>query len=78
MRKILLFVPLFALLAGSLWFAGDSWVHLAGDAIPFYGWLAIGGGVFFSLLVGGGLMALMFYSNRHGYDDLSGGDGTFS
>ena len=29
----------------------------------------------FSLLVGGGLMALVFYSNRHGYDDLSGGDG---
>jgi hypothetical protein len=28
----------------------------------------------FSLLVGGGLMALVFYSSRHGYDDLSGGD----
>jgi hypothetical protein len=28
-----------------------------------------------SLLVGGGLMALVFYSSRHGYDDLSGGDG---
>jgi len=40
-----------------------------------YGWLAIAGGVLFSLLVGGGLMALVFYSNRHGYDDLSGGDG---
>jgi hypothetical protein len=78
MRKIVLFAPLFALLAGALWFAGDSWVHLAGDAIPLYGWLAIAGGVFFSLLVGGGLMALMFYSNRHGYDDLSGGDGSLS
>jgi len=32
------------------------------------------GGILFSLLVGGGLMALVFYSNRHGYDDLSGGD----
>jgi hypothetical protein len=29
----------------------------------------------FSLLIGGGLMALVFYSSRHGYDDLSGGDG---
>ena len=46
----------------------------AGD-IPLYGWVAIAGGVLFSLLVGGGLMALVFYSNRHGYDDLSGGDG---
>jgi hypothetical protein len=23
-----------------------------------------------------GLMALVFYSSRHGYDDLSGGDNT--
>ncbi len=50
-------------------------VHLGGDAIPLYGWFAIGGGVFFSLLVGGGLMALVFYSHRHGYDDIGGGDG---
>jgi len=25
--------------------------------------------VFFSLLIGGGLMGLVFYSSRHGYDD---------
>jgi hypothetical protein len=75
MRKILMFAPLFALLAAALWFAADSWMHLAGDAIPLYGWAAIAGGVIFSLLVGGGLMALIFYSHRHGYDDLSGGDG---
>lgn len=73
MRKVVLFAPLFALLAVSLWFAGDTWVHIGGD-IPFVGWLAIAGGVFFSLLVGGGLMALMFYSNRHGYDDINRGD----
>jgi hypothetical protein len=70
MRKIILFAPLFALLAGALWFAAASWVHLSHGAITFVGWLAIAGGAFFSLLVGGGLMALMFYSNRHGYDDL--------
>ena len=27
------------------------------------------GGILFSLLLGGGLMALVFYSSRHGYDD---------
>ena len=32
-------------------------------------WFAIAGGVLVSLLVGGGLMALVFYSSRHGYDD---------
>jgi hypothetical protein len=75
MRKVIVFTPLFALLAGAIWFAGSSWVHLAGAVIPIYGWFAIIGGTLFSLLVGGGLMALVFYSHRHGYDDLSGGDG---
>ncbi len=77
MRKALWLVPLFALLAVSLWFAGTAWSHFDASEIdiPFYGYLAIGGGVVMSLLVGGGLMALVFYSSRHGYDDLSGGDG---
>lgn len=74
MRSLYILLPLFALLAGALWFAGGTWEHLGGDPIPAYGWFAIAGGVFFSLLVGGGLMALIFYSNRHGYDDLGGGD----
>ncbi|MGB8577035.1 MAG: hypothetical protein WCD56_10775 [Pseudolabrys sp.] len=74
MRKLLIIVPLLALLALSVWFAAAAWWHLAGDAIPFYGYVAIAGGVLFSLLVGGGLMGLVFYSSRHGYDDLSGGD----
>jgi len=73
--RALLVIALLALLAFALWFAASAWVHLAGDEIPLYGYLAIAGGVLFSLLVGGGLMALVFYSNRHGYDDLSGGDG---
>jgi hypothetical protein len=75
MKRVLLFTPLFALLVLAFWFLGATWERLAGGAIPLYGWVAIGGGVFFSLLVGGGLMALIFYSSRHGYDDLSGGDG---
>lgn len=77
MRKLLWLLPLFALLAMSLWFAGTAWSHFGATAIdiPFYGYVAIAGGVAMSLLVGGGLMALVFYSHRHGYDDLSGGDG---
>jgi len=69
----ILVVALFALLALSVWFAAYSWTHLGGDAIPSYGYVAIAGGVVISLVVGGGLMALVFYSSRHGYDDLSGG-----
>jgi hypothetical protein len=74
MRKWLWTLPLFALLLAAFWFAGTTWVKLAGD-IPAYGYAAILGGVLLSLLVGGGLMALMFYSHRHGYDDLGGGNG---
>ena len=73
--RTLIILALFGLLGLAIWFAGTAWVHLGGDAIPPYGYVAIAGGVLFSLLVGGGLMALVFYSNRHGYDDLSGGDG---
>jgi hypothetical protein len=75
MRKLLLLTPLFVLLALALWFAASTWQHVAAT-IPPFGYVAIAGGVFFSLLIGGGLMALTFYSSRHGYDDLSGGDGT--
>jgi len=71
MRKVLLFTPLFALLIAAFMFTGSVFARLGVDAIPLYGWIAIVGGVGFSLLVGGGLMALVFYSNRHGYDDLS-------
>ncbi|HET9715305.1 MAG TPA: hypothetical protein VFP60_03885 [Pseudolabrys sp.] len=72
--RILLVVTLLALLALALWFAVMAWSHLGGGPIPVYGYVAIVGGVVISLLVGGGLMALVFYSHRHGYDDLGGGD----
>jgi hypothetical protein len=67
--RTLIVLALFALLALAIWFAGTAWVHLGGDDIPLYGWFALAGGVLVSLLVGGGLMALAFYSSRHGYDD---------
>jgi hypothetical protein len=73
--RTLLYGTLFALLALSFWFAGSAFVQMSGDPIPLYGYVAIAGGVLISLAVGGGLMALVFYSNRHGYDDLGGGDG---
>jgi uncharacterized membrane protein len=37
--------------------------------ISVHGWIAMGIGTFFSLLIGCGLMWLSFYSSRHGYDD---------
>ncbi|MCF8478629.1 MAG: hypothetical protein K9G60_16500 [Pseudolabrys sp.] len=75
MRILYILVPLFALLGVSLWFAETAWNRFDAGAMPLYGYLAIGGGVLMSLLVGGGLMALVFYSSRHGYDDLGSDDG---
>jgi len=71
MRSVIVLglIGLFGLLALAIWFAASSFIHIGGDEIPFYGYVAIAGGVLVSLLVGGGLMALVFYSSRHGYDD---------
>lgn len=71
MRVLLIIGPLAALLVFALWFMGRTWVYLGGEPLPAYGYVAMGGGILFSLLVGCGLMALMFYSHRHGYDDLN-------
>jgi TRAP-type C4-dicarboxylate transport system permease small subunit len=56
----LIVVTLLAVLALSVWFAAASWARLGGESIPPYGYVAIVGGVLFSLLIGGGLMALVF------------------
>lgn len=37
--------------------------------VPKSGYIAMGFGVVFSLVVGIGLMALLFYSSRKGYDE---------
>lgn len=73
MGKWYIIGPLLAVGAASLWFAVRAWLEFASD-IPLYGYIAIIGGVFFSLLIGGGLMALAFYSDRAGYDDMRGGE----
>jgi len=67
--RTLIILALFTLLAAAIWFAVAAWERLGGGEIPFYGYLAIVGGVLVTLLVGGGLMGLVFYSSRHGYDD---------
>lgn len=71
MRRLLILVPLVALLAGSVWFAVHSWIAIEGPPIPPEGQLAMGLGIVFSLIVGCGLMALVFYSSRRGYDDAA-------
>jgi len=66
---ILVAVPLFAILAAASWYAASAWLSLSGPPMPTTGYVALALGVVFSLLVGFGLMALLFYSSRHGYDE---------
>ena len=73
MRSWWTVIPLLILLALAFYIAGAAWIRFDYD-IPFEGWLALIGGATATLLVGGGLMALLFYSSRHGYDDLDGDD----
>ena len=48
------------------------WNQLGASQISPAGWLALGFGVVATLALGFGLMALMFISNRRGYDDDAG------
>lgn len=71
---ILLFGALFAILIAAGWYAGHAWNAVSGPPMPTTGYVAMVLGVVFSLVVGCGLMALLFYSNRHGYDDPHRGE----
>ena len=64
-------VPLVAILAAAGWYAARAWTSIEGPPMPLTGYVAMTLGVVFSVAVGCGLMALLFYSNRHGYDEIS-------
>jgi len=66
---IVVVVLLLAFLAAALWYAAGAWVAVSGPPMPTVGYVAMGLGIVFSLVIGCGLMALLFYSSRHGYDE---------
>jgi hypothetical protein len=66
---VLLFAALFAMLIAAGWHAVGAWTSIGGAPMPRAGYVAMILGVVFSLVIGCGLMALLFYSSRHGYDD---------
>jgi hypothetical protein len=68
---IALVVALLGLLAAASWFAIHTWMSVGGPAMPTSGYVAMALGVVFSVALGCGLMALVFYSNRYGYDEAS-------
>jgi hypothetical protein len=68
MKTLLLIVALGALLAASVWQVGPLFAAYAHE-ISIHGWIALAAGTIVSLALGGGLMALSFFSARRGYDE---------
>ena len=69
--QIALIILLAILLVLTGVWATSVW-NASGDVVmDKHGWIALGLGTFFSLLVGCGLMALMFFSSRSGHDDAA-------
>jgi len=52
-----------------------EWIGIGDSEISGAGWLAMGLGVIVTLALGIGLMALVFISNRRGYDEIGRNDG---
>lgn len=62
-------IVLFLLLALTLVIVYVGWTLGSGADVPASGYVAMALGVIVSLAVGFGLMALLFYSSRKGYDE---------
>ena len=69
MKTGLTIVILAALLAAALVIAAVTWLRLGDTSISTTGMLALAGGVILTVALGAGLMFLVFYSSRKGYDD---------
>ena len=68
MGKWVISATLLGILAVAFWASYGLWIRVVAS-VPAWVWLllAIGGGL--SIVLGAGLMALVFYSNRMGFDE---------
>jgi hypothetical protein len=68
MGKWVISVTLLGILAIAVWASYGLWIRVVAS-VPAWVWLllAIGGGL--SIVLGAGLMAFVFYSNRMGFDE---------
>lgn len=69
MKALLAAVALGVLLVVALVVSLLMWVRIGETEISGHGLLAMGLGVALTLLLGVGLMFLVFFSSRRGYDD---------
>jgi hypothetical protein len=66
--RVVLILILLAILAAVGIYAYEG-LMVPGPAMPAQGYAALAIGIVLSLIVGIGLMALLFYSSRRGYDE---------
>lgn len=74
MSRVLLAIALGGLLIAAGVFAYLGLFESHDTPLGVHGWVAMALGAVLSLAVGIGLMTLMFYSSRHGYDELPRAD----
>jgi hypothetical protein len=67
--EIALIIFFTALLVAAGLYSWHVWAAMPDAQVSASGWTALVIGSVFTVLVGGGLMFLVFYSSRHGYDD---------
>ncbi|RZN31083.1 hypothetical protein [Bradyrhizobium sp. Leo121] len=66
--RVAIILALLAILAAVGVFAYEG-LTMPGAAMPGQGYAAMAIGIVFSVVIGVGLMALLFYSSRRGYDE---------
>jgi hypothetical protein len=69
MKTALLSAVLLSVLAGAIVWAIWVWTSVGDVKMSVHGYLAMALMIVFGLIVGCGLMALVFISNRRGYDE---------
>jgi hypothetical protein len=72
-KTLLLILVLGGLLAAALFAAAAAWVAVGDIPLSGHGIVALVLGVLASLALGVGLMFLVFYSSRRGYDEDAAG-----
>jgi hypothetical protein len=72
--QAILLALLFAFLVFAIVWASMAWQSAENVQMSVHGWIALALGTTFSLVIGCGLMVLMFYSSRSGYDETAATD----
>lgn len=70
MKPVLIVAGFAAALVGAVAFALFAWQEIGETKLSLAGYLALGFGIVATLALGIGLMALVFISNRRGYDEI--------